>query len=130
LPAEPKIFYGRELELATLLKILGGQVPRVAILGGGGMGKTSLARAVLHHPTVVAKYPHRHWVAADSATTSVELADQIGLHIGLKTGKDLTRPVVQYFSSMPQSLLVLDNLETVWEPKESRAGVEEFLSLL
>jgi hypothetical protein len=30
----------------------------------------------------------------------------------------------------PRSLLILDNLETVWEPQESRADIEEFLSLI
>ncbi|KAJ6474914.1 hypothetical protein C8R45DRAFT_935450 [Mycena sanguinolenta] len=58
------------------------------------------------------------------------LAALIGLHIGLNPGKDLTKPVVQYFSKQPSCLLVLGNLETVWEPIQSRSSVEEFLSLL
>ncbi|KAJ7798455.1 hypothetical protein B0H14DRAFT_3544584 [Mycena olivaceomarginata] len=47
----PKIFHGRESELVWIMKMLCKESPRIAILGGGGMGKTSLAaRAVLHHP--------------------------------------------------------------------------------
>ncbi|KAF8189087.1 hypothetical protein K438DRAFT_1936075 [Mycena galopus ATCC 62051] len=130
LPAKPKIFHGRESELDKIIKLLSQQPARIAILGGGGMGKTSLARAVLHHPSTSAKFEHRFFVSAESATTSVELAALIGLHIGLNPGKDLTRPVVRYFSSKPSCLLVLDNLETVWEPIKSRAKIEEFLSLL
>ncbi|KAJ7838345.1 hypothetical protein B0H13DRAFT_2419672 [Mycena leptocephala] len=72
----------------------------------------------------------RFFVACDSAATQVELAALIGTHLGLKPGKDLTRPVIQHFSSSPQSLLILDNLETLWEPTESQANIEEFLSLL
>ncbi|KAF8169985.1 hypothetical protein K438DRAFT_1773920 [Mycena galopus ATCC 62051] len=68
--------------------------------------------------------------SAEAATTSVELAALIGLHVGFKSGQDLTKPVVQYFSRKMSRLLILDNLETVWEPIHSRAGVEEFLSLL
>ncbi|KAF8158746.1 hypothetical protein K438DRAFT_1860749, partial [Mycena galopus ATCC 62051] len=94
------------------------------------MGKTSLARAVLHHPDTSSKFEHRFFVSAEAATTSVELAALIGLHVGLKSGQDLTKPVVQYFSRKMSCLLILDNLETVWEPMHSRAGVEEFLSLL
>ncbi|KAF8143380.1 hypothetical protein K438DRAFT_1876019 [Mycena galopus ATCC 62051] len=94
------------------------------------MGKTSLARAVLHHPDTCSKFEHRFFVSAETATTSVELAALIGLHVGLKSGQDLTKPVVQYFSRKMSCLLILDNLETVWEPIHSRAGVEEFLSLL
>ena len=70
------------------------------------------------------------FVACDSAATQVELAALIGTHLGLKPGKDLTRPVIQQFSGSPTSLLVLDNLETLWEPMKSRANIEEFLSLL
>jgi Cdc6-like AAA superfamily ATPase len=130
LPSKPKIFYGRELELEIIMKMMSQKQPRIAILGGGGMGKTSLAKAVLHHPNISAKFEHIFFVSAEAATTSIELAALIGLHVGLKPGKDLTRLVVQYLSQKPPCLLVLDNLETVWEPIQSRDGVEEFLSLL
>jgi Cdc6-like AAA superfamily ATPase len=131
LPSEPKIFHGRESELSDILKLFNQGHPRIAILGAGGMGKTSLARVVLHHQETVARYKqHRFFVACDSAATKVELAALIGAHLGLKPGKDLTRPVVQYFISCPPSLLVLDNLETSWEVLEARGKIEEFLSLL
>ncbi|KAJ7896709.1 hypothetical protein B0H14DRAFT_3605161, partial [Mycena olivaceomarginata] len=130
LPSKPKIFHGRESDLDKIMKMLSQQSPRIAILGGGGMGKTSLARAVLHHPDTSAIFKHRFFVSAESATTSIELATLIGLHVGLNLGQDLTEPVVQYFSRKPSCLLILDNLETVWEPIKSRGGIEEFLNLL
>ncbi|KAJ7368932.1 hypothetical protein DFH08DRAFT_983522 [Mycena albidolilacea] len=100
LPSKPKIFYGQESELDHIMKMLAQQPARIAILGG------------------------------ESATTSIELAALIGLHIGLDPGKDLTRAVVQYFSRAPSLFLILDNLETVWDPIQSQGGIEEFLSLL
>ncbi|KAJ6477734.1 hypothetical protein C8R45DRAFT_1157670, partial [Mycena sanguinolenta] len=103
---------------------------RIPILGAGGMGKTSLARAALHHQDTLARFEQRFFVSAEPATTSVELTALIGLHIGLNPGTDLTAAVIQYFSRKPSSLLILDNMETVWEPIQSRAEVEEFLSLL
>ncbi|KAJ6480903.1 P-loop containing nucleoside triphosphate hydrolase protein, partial [Mycena sanguinolenta] len=131
LPSKPKIFHGRETELNDIMKILLDQPgPRIAILGGGGMGKTSLARAVLHHPDTPPKFEQIFFVSAEPATSSIELAALIGLHIGLNPGKDLTKAVVQYFSERPPCLLILDNLETVWEPLQSRSTLEEFLSLL
>jgi GTPase SAR1 family protein len=130
LPGEPKIFHGRNAELDIVVKMLAQESSRIAILGGGGMGKTTLAKAVLHHSTVVAGYERRLFVATDSATNSLGLAALVGAYIGLKPGKDLTRPVVRYFSGGPPCLLILDNLETSWEPITSRTGVEDFLSLL
>ncbi|KAJ7878483.1 hypothetical protein B0H14DRAFT_3129952, partial [Mycena olivaceomarginata] len=130
LPSKPKIFYGRQSEVETIMKMLNQESPRIAILGGGGMGKTSLAKAILHYPQTLEQFQHRFFVSAEAATTSIELAALIGLHVGLNTGTNLTRPVVQYLSQKPSCLLILDNLETVWEPMQSRGGIEEFLSLL
>ncbi|KAJ7124281.1 hypothetical protein C8R44DRAFT_916912 [Mycena epipterygia] len=130
LPAKPKIFNGRESEVEHIVETLHQEPASIAILGAGGMGKTSLAKAALHHPDVISKYQNRFFVASDSATTSVELAALIGLHIGLKPGKDLSKPVVHYFSNSIPSLLILDNLETLWEPMDSRGDIEEFLSSL
>ncbi|KAJ7131073.1 hypothetical protein C8R44DRAFT_850005 [Mycena epipterygia] len=128
--SSPKIFHGREQQLEEILVSIMQHPAHIAILGAGGIGKTSLARAALHHLDVAAKYEHRFFVAADSATTSIELAAPTGSHLGLKPGKDITKAVVQFLSTGPPCLLVLDNLETPWEPLESRGGVEEFLSLL
>ncbi|KAJ7816487.1 hypothetical protein B0H13DRAFT_432104 [Mycena leptocephala] len=92
------------------------------------MGKTSLARAVLHHPGMTSRYEqHRLFVPCGTVSTSIQLACLIGAYIGLTSGEDLTGPVIRHFSSGPPTLLILDNLETIWEPAESRADVENFL---
>ncbi|KAJ7736855.1 hypothetical protein B0H16DRAFT_110174 [Mycena metata] len=131
LPAEPKIFHGRESELADILKLLNQGNPRIAILGAGGMGKTILARIVLHHQDITTKYQeNRFFVTCDTASSKAELAGLIGAHLELKPGKDLTLAVLQHFSNGGPNFLILDNLETVWEPVESRTEIEEFLSLL
>ncbi|KAJ7609338.1 hypothetical protein DFH06DRAFT_1148458 [Mycena polygramma] len=131
LPSEPKIFYSRDSEVSDILQLFKQGALKIAILGAGGMGKTTVATAILHHTGSTARFDqHRHFVACDSATTKVELAALIAVHLGLKPGKDLTGAVVQHICSGPPSLLILDNLETVWEPMESCHAVKEFLSLL
>ncbi|KAJ6579711.1 P-loop containing nucleoside triphosphate hydrolase protein, partial [Mycena vulgaris] len=131
LPSEPKIFHGRESELFDILKLFMQETPRISILGAGGMGKTSLARAILHHPTIAGKYAqHRFFIACDSTSSPDELVTLIGAHLGLKLTKDLAKVILHHFATNPACLLVLDNLETLWEPREICRGIEEFLSLL
>jgi hypothetical protein len=108
LPSKPKIFYSCQSELDNIMKMLTSnqQLPRIAILGGGGMGKTSLAKAALHHPESSRKFEHRFFVSAEFATTSIQLAALVGLHIGLNPAKDLTKAAVWYFTTKPHSLLI------------------------
>ncbi|KAJ7303743.1 hypothetical protein DFH08DRAFT_721921 [Mycena albidolilacea] len=131
LPPEPKIFHGRESEVSNILHLFNTGTLKIAILGAGGMGKASLAQAVLHHPGIIAILAqNRFFVACSSATTKIELVNLIGAHLGLKPGKDLTKEVLQYFANNPPSLSILDELEALWEPACLRGSIEELLALL
>ncbi|KAJ7268888.1 P-loop containing nucleoside triphosphate hydrolase protein, partial [Mycena rebaudengoi] len=130
LPPSPKIFHGRDLELNSVITILLQDSARIAILGAGGMGKTTLAIAAVQNSQVESKYSQRYFVSCQSTPTCVELASMIADHLGLEKQSNLSSTIVQYFTHSPQSLLVLDNFETPWEPSSSRSEVEEFLSLL
>ncbi|KAJ6510901.1 P-loop containing nucleoside triphosphate hydrolase protein, partial [Mycena sanguinolenta] len=130
LPSQPKIFHGRDMELEQILKMLQQESPRIAILGPGGIGKTSLTRAALHHPSVASKYEHRLFVSCEAAMTAMDIAAAIGASLDLKPARNLTQPVIQALSAKVVSLLILDNLESSWESLTTRSGVEELLSLL
>ncbi|KAJ7454180.1 P-loop containing nucleoside triphosphate hydrolase protein [Mycena latifolia] len=127
LPATPKIFHGRDGELQQIVAILLQESPRVAILGSGGIGKTSLATAALHHPKIAQAFQQRYFVACDAAATHSDLLHIVASNLQLEPTQNL---IVRSLASGPPTLLVLDNLETAWEPLASRARVEEFLSLL
>ncbi|KAJ7126034.1 P-loop containing nucleoside triphosphate hydrolase protein, partial [Mycena epipterygia] len=99
----------------------------VAILGGGGMGKTSLATTVLHDSRIVEKFEHRYFVPCDGSTTCTDLVYVLASHLQSEPARNL---IVHHLAAGPPTLLVLDNLETPWEPISSRPQVEEFLSLL
>ncbi|KAJ7210123.1 P-loop containing nucleoside triphosphate hydrolase protein, partial [Mycena pura] len=127
----PQIFHGRESELSDILQLFTQGAPRIAILGAGGMGKTSLARAVLHHPDIIHNYGEcRIFVACDVASTMPELVALIVNYLGLKLGKNPTQQIINHFESRPPILLILDNLETAWESPVSRKEIEDFLALL
>ncbi|KAJ7107053.1 P-loop containing nucleoside triphosphate hydrolase protein, partial [Mycena epipterygia] len=119
-----------EAELNHLTDALLGGSARAAIMGPGRMGKSTLAMTVLHHPAVTERYPNRHFVSCESAYTSIDLVSAVGSHLGLERTRQLSQAIVRHLSQCGTSLLVLDNLETPWEPLESRAQVEEFISLL
>ncbi|KAJ7193498.1 P-loop containing nucleoside triphosphate hydrolase protein [Mycena pura] len=131
LPSMPQIFHGRESELSDILQLFINNKPRIPILGAGGMGKTSLARAVLHHPDIIHSFGDcRIFVACDVASTMPELVALIVNHLGLKLSKNPTQQIIRHFAIRPPSLLILDNLETAWESTGSRKEIEEFLALL
>ncbi|KAJ7107057.1 hypothetical protein C8R44DRAFT_885726 [Mycena epipterygia] len=130
LPASPKIFHGRESVMQDIIALLLGEVPRVAILGPGGIGKTTLATAVLHHADITGKYTSRHFVSCESARTGDDLIATLGYHLGLAPSKQLVKAIINHLSEGQMTMLVLDNLETPWEPIGSRSTVEEFLARL
>ncbi|KAJ7730684.1 hypothetical protein DFH07DRAFT_969069 [Mycena maculata] len=112
-PAPPQIFHGRESELADVVNILLQNAPRVALLGPGGIGKTCLAKSVMHHPDIVLKYPDQYFVSCESAETVEDLALAVATALGMELTGKLSRMIVKQLSST-----------------ETRSKVEEFLSVL
>ncbi|KAJ7851267.1 P-loop containing nucleoside triphosphate hydrolase protein, partial [Mycena olivaceomarginata] len=130
LPPYPQIFHGRDSEFQEIVATLMQDSPRIAVLGTSGMGKTSLAVAVLHHKDVEAKFASRFFIPCQSTATRTDLISSIASHVGVSAGPGLPRKLVRHLTYGLPALLVLDNFETSWEPPSSRAGVEEFLALL
>lgn len=133
LPASPKICHGREREIDMVTSVLLREDPsRVAILGPGGIGKSTLATSVLHHPDIVSMFgKNRHFLTCEAAKTPSELAALFAAYFGLKNEGNTIKNIVRHVSNiMAPLVMVLDNLDSCWEPLESRNQVEEFLSLL
>jgi hypothetical protein len=130
LPPAPQIFHGRESELVQIVDLLSQYSARIVILGPGGIGKTSLAQAALHHPKVSTKYSDRYFVPCHSSLTCADLISTVCSHVGLKNERGTSRELMQHFKCSGASLLILDNLETTWESMLFRPEVENFLSLL
>ncbi|KAF5345177.1 hypothetical protein D9758_009683 [Tetrapyrgos nigripes] len=139
-PPRSRIFYGRDELVNNLAKKL---VPALndteqvflALLGTGGMGKTSAALAVVEHQLVLERYgASRFWVPCEKATSFSLLLDILydSLCINKKTGQTLDdilteleppsgKPALQ-----PYRLLLLDNFETPWN-LDSQREVEKLL---
>ncbi|KAI0259573.1 hypothetical protein BC834DRAFT_905239 [Gloeopeniophorella convolvens] len=134
-PLTPQIFFGRDAELAhivdTVVRNIGARPARVAILGPGGYGKTTLANAVLTHPRIRERFGSaRHFVACESTYSSEALLIELGKAFGVLDGAaDALWPRVRAAMAAEDRLLCLDNFESPWDqPGGAKRAVEALLS--
>jgi len=136
-PEKPRIFHGREEELKTILSIIDAGVSannpaRVAICGGGGLGKTSLALSVLHHDDAKAAFgSHRYYVSCEATNTPSLLLPSIIRALGVsQPNSDPLTQLQGYIRSLDTSvMLILDNFETPWDG-EDQDNVHQIVSIL
>lgn len=127
-PPPSLFFYGRNeylLNLVQLIKVANDRAAasRIIINGPGGIGKTSLATALLHHPDVNVLFSEQqYFVSCETAITEALLLEAIASSLGIQAGSnDLLGVVVGFFKKVSSPLLlVLDNFETCWFSEQRR----------
>ena len=108
---------GRDTEIADLVATLTAPRPgAVVVLGGPGMGKTTLTRAVATHPEIAARFAERRWfVPLETAADAASLRTAVVLALdGNPADPAAFDHALATLGSAP-ALLVLDNLETPYD---------------
>jgi len=123
---------GRDKEKSKVLDTLLDKTPaRIAILGAGGMGKTTLALSLLHDPAVMEHFPSRYFVSCEAVTSASALVGEIANVLRIPpANRDEHLIDVILASFHGNAVLCLDNFETIWDNEAARSEVEGFLSHL
>lgn len=122
LPAAPEVFHGRDEATEQSVSLLLDNDPaRVFICGSGGIGKTSLALTVVHHPDVAKRFrEHRYWVPCEQAPTPAAFVQIVARSLDVTIASGSKDPFKDLIATMQGGevvarLLILDNFETTWD---------------
>ncbi|KAG2035398.1 hypothetical protein BDR03DRAFT_526393 [Suillus americanus] len=122
-PSRPAMLYGRDGLVAELTNLVIND-EHLALIGPGGMGKSSVAKAIINEPLVVEKFADRRFFVTyddlDHSTITfrtfmTRFARALGIEIA---GSDTVRQISTFLRSA-SALVVLDNAETFEEASAS-----------
>ena len=132
IPLPPPDFLGRDADVAAVLNVLLSPAPTRAILiqGPPGIGKTALTKVVAGNEGVIERFgeSNRWFVELETASTAVLMQDAITRTLGADPQRGF-KATLALIRQQP-GLLVLDNLETPWDPRPERRAAEETLAAL
>lgn len=123
LPPKPTRYHGRATAQAQAVATLLAAPGALLLHGSGGIGKTTLAHAILHDAEIEHRFDERRWHAAlNTATNAETMASTVVRALGLDPAAHRIESALAHMAEAP-GLLLLDNLETpcLAEPSATEA---------
>ncbi|THV01323.1 hypothetical protein K435DRAFT_963565 [Dendrothele bispora CBS 962.96] len=131
-PALPCVFEGREELVEQGVTILCQKALRfLAILGAGGMGKTSLALHIMSSVSVKNKFAGRSYFVPCELFEDAESLVQGLIHVmelTVRENQSKQKVLFDHLQAIQGDLLIIfDNFETPWNHDDSRISVKNLL---
>lgn len=133
LPPKPIVFHGRDSFVDDGVRLLTElDTARLAVLGSGGMGKTTVALALLYDSRIMERFGGRRYFVSCEALVDVNsVVSLLARRLGVFVSGDLLTAILAHLTRTPLTVIVIDNLETVWLVNGGPvAAIEELLGML